>query len=911
MTPTHSLALRLALLLLAVGPRADADVGPGGVLSEGVRRMSPSELRIERETVAEPVLARPAPQGPVDVNPPWLHVRVPLPDTKSAQRAQKWNRRFYFKLSRDPLLKTDVLESGPKRWSFYNPFQKLAAGDWYWTYAVAPAETPDRPAWTNAVYAFRVSDDAFSPGVPPTADAALEAIRKRKDGPVAVCLREDIGRMMPDETWPELAQLIRKDLAKALEDGDRPVRIEISDQDYPAYMGKNPKEVYFTLKMRSLFTAEERRVDLLLRGYLLTGDERYRKLGVQRAIELEALRLHRSYSILGRQIAMKGPAFYNTVPMLMLDAFQGDLSAEQRRTFTDLALELMDKHGAGHPHLHDQLEHAHFNQHDWQGDIKNLLIGSAVLARNRPEYEEWFRYAYELWLYRSPALSRTDGGSMDGNGYLGVHDEPLTHLNWMLHRLTGYNYFRSKRWFAGFPGYMSIMNAAGNPGVPYSDGGDTSPGVPYLTEMLAYMCPENPANLWRFKSQGRREAREFSGDLVKGYKAMALLQLWRQAPAPNLSAARPPAEAAAAFRDVGVAAMHSELLDPARNLMVNFSSAVNGSFQHLHPSQNAFCVAYGGEPLFWRTGYYNGGAEHDILSYKCSRAHNTILADGLVQGFDLKAYGWLPRFATGRRISYVLGDASRAYTGTWPKYTDRKTPVEVPITPEFGFGNPGITRFRRHVALLRPHHVIVYDELEAEKPVTWTFALHSLQPVRQLGPDWFIGANNHAAGLVRLFCRDTVKGNVTDQFFGVPVDDENKRGGRNPPNWHVSISTYEKLAATRFLAVIEVVPGAKLADEPAQLVAEGDGRRTLRLGDYVVTAELDPGKPSLLEVHDQAGTCALVTGQASAEIHLAAATRAARLPGSTLLWEKEPGRAERFCEEVDQLPPVLLQGNRY
>ena len=112
---------------------------------------------------------------------------------------------------------------------------------------------------------------------------------------------------------------------------------------------------------------------------------------------------------------------------------------------------------------------------------------------------------------------------------------------------------------------------------------------------------------------------------------------------------------AAAFRDVGMAAMHSDILDPSRNLLVTFSSAVNGSFQHLHPAQNAFCISYGGEPLFWRSGYYNGGQIHDALSYKASRAHNTIMVDGLMQGFDLGAYGWIPRFATGARISYVLG----------------------------------------------------------------------------------------------------------------------------------------------------------------------------------------------------------------------------------------------------------------
>jgi hypothetical protein len=163
MNPPRSFMRPLVLMMLALGVWSRADVGVGEVLPEGVRRTGPSELRIERKTIAEPVLARPVPQGVVDVNPPWLHVRVPLPDTKSALRAQKWHRRFYFKLSRDPQLKTDVLESGPKRWSFYNPFRKLEAGDWHWTYAVAPAETPDRPAWTNAVYTFRVERRRVQP----------------------------------------------------------------------------------------------------------------------------------------------------------------------------------------------------------------------------------------------------------------------------------------------------------------------------------------------------------------------------------------------------------------------------------------------------------------------------------------------------------------------------------------------------------------------------------------------------------------------------------------------------------------------------------------------------------------------------------------------------------------------------
>ncbi len=887
-------------------------------LPDGVRRVSPSEFRIERDRIGESVAARPVPQGVVDVNPPWLHVEVPLPDgPKAARTRQEWNRRFYFKLSQDPQMKKDVIESGPKRWSFFSPFRMLGKGTWFWTYGVASAESPDTPVWHDKIFSFVINGSEFAPPIPPTADDVLAILKKRTAGPVAICSSEDIGNMLPDKTWPELAQKMLADARKALKDGERPVNINMSDKDYPAYMGKNPKENYFMVKLRGLFGVEERRVDWLLRGYLLTGEEQFKKLGVQRAIELENQRLTRTYSILGKQVPLTYAAYYNSVPLLVLDAFYEDLPTEQQRTFTATVMDLMDKHHAGHPHLHDQLEHAHFNQHDWQGEVKNLIIGSAILSRHRPEIEDWFKYAYELWLYRSPALSRGDGGSMDGNGYLGVHDEPLTHVNWMLYRLTGFNYFNSKRWFSSFPAYMSYMNAAGNPGVPFSDGGDESPGVPYLTEMLAYLCPDQPANLWRFQSQGRRDAAQFSKDLVKGYKAMAVLQLWQHSKAPDLSGAQPPTESAAAFRDVGMAAMHSDILDPSRNLLVTFSSAVNGSFQHLHPSQNAFCIAYGGEPLFWRTGYYNGGPIHDALSYKCSRAHNTILVDGLVQGFDLGAYGWLPRFVSGKRISYVMGDASHAYNGRFPKFgidqpnqprnAKSKNRDEF-ITRENGYGMPGVTRFRRHMVMMRPSHVLIYDELEADKPVTWTFMLHSLKPVEQLGNSWFSTANGKATGSARLFCSSAVHGSVTDQFFGPPVDEENKRGGKNPPNWHASISTNEKLPATRFLTVIEVLPGAA---KPVEPVADGSGRICLNLGGYKVSAELDPSKPGYLAVHDQSGTSALVSGQAAREISLGAECRKAKAEGSTLLWEKEPGQADIFLEETDQLPPVLRFGNPY
>ena len=910
--------LTTLLLTVAGAARAANDATPTS--PDGVRRVGPAELRIQRATILPGMLDRPIPQGTVDVNPPWLHVYVPLVDgtentnqARKAKRAtQKWQRRFYFKLSQDPALKTGVIESGPKRWSFFNPFQRLAAGKWYWTYGLAPAESPNKPVWHNETFSFGISGREFAPAIPPTADALLAAIKKRRAGPVTVCTSEDIGHLLPTREWPELATQMRENCAEALADGDAPVKVDIDDKDHPAYMKSGPKAVYFIVKMRALFGVQERRVDALLRGYLLTGEQAYKRLGVQRAIELEQLRKTKKYSILGKEDSLEKHALYNTVPWLMVDAFYDDMPAVQQQTFLKLVEGIIGgKSGGGSPDMHEMIEHVFFNQHAWQQKVQNLLMGSIILCRHKPEYEDWVRYAYEVWLYRNPALSRGDGGSMDGNGYLAVHDEPLTHSAWVLHRLTGYNYYQYKRWFANFARFMTYVNAAGNPGAAFCDGGDEAAHVPYLGEMLAYVCPDNPFNLWRFKSAGRRDLANFAADIDKGNRAWDMLSLWRCYPPPDVSHAQPPREPAACFRDVGVAAMHTDLSDASRNLMVNFNSAPAGSYQHVHPAQNAFGIAYGGEPLFWRTGYYNGGGEHDILSYKCSRSHNTILAGGMVQGFDVAAYGWLPRFATGQRISYVMGDASRAYTGTYPKYTNRKIPVEVPITPEYGFGKPGVTRFRRHLLLLRPRHVLIYDELAAERPIAWTFHLHSPKQIMQLGNAWFTTANAHALASARLFCAVPVTGSVTDKFLADPVDEKNKRGGQNPRQWHVAITTRDAIPAARLLTVIEVIPTDGPKHKPVEPVVTGRGCVQLRVGDFMVTTELDAGRPSYLSVQSADGKCAFVTGTAAEKLQLGDDTRTAKRKGSTLLLEKEPGRDEVFVEEVDKLPDSLIYGNLY
>lgn len=54
---------------------------------------------------------------------------------------------------------------------------------------------------------------------------------------------------------------------------------------------------------------------------------------------------------------------------------------------------------------------------------------------------------------------------------------------------------------------------------------------------------------------------------------------------------------------------------------------------------------------------------HNLLSYRNTRAHNTLLVDGIGQPFTTRAYGDIVRMFNGEHISYALGDASNAYCG--------------------------------------------------------------------------------------------------------------------------------------------------------------------------------------------------------------------------------------------------------
>ena len=102
-----------------------------------------------------------------------------------------------------------------------------------------------------------------------------------------------------------------------------------------------------------------------------------------------------------------------------------------------------------------------------------------------------------------------------------------------------------------------------------------------------------------------------------------------------------------------------------------------------------------------------------------------------------KAFGWIPRFLDGEKITYACGDASNAYTGTpSPQWWDRVK--EAGVDWQEQFGDNSLKRFRRHLLFLRPSLIVVYDELEASEPVRWDWMLHCRKTMETVGKKWLL-----------------------------------------------------------------------------------------------------------------------------------------------------------------------------
>ena len=255
----------------------------------------------------------------------------------------------------------------------------------------------------------------------------------------------------------------------------------------------------------------------------------------------------------------------------------------------------------------------------------------------------------------------------------------------------------------------------------------------------------------------------------------------------------------------------------------------------------------------------------------------------------------------GQNITYALGDASNAYCGTseYPMWIENFKNAGITQTPENGFGETPLTKYRRHIFMLHPYIVLIYDELEASKPVTWDWLLHS--PVK-----FQIDAaknelttrydNKMFTSVAQIFSNQSCEITQTDQFVCPPDPKKMKKGQESNyvNQWHMT-AKFQPSQANRILTVIRIQP-----DGEKEIKVNRKGN-VFNCERWNIEAELDPAKPAAIRIVNTRNNATFSLGNDDVEISGTSYKRLEK--GSSVLYDNIDG--EWLVHEMSDYDPQI------
>ena len=613
---------------------------------------------------------------------PYIGVRVdrnPAPLLWPASKRK--NVRYSVRLSQsDRFPKKGTITEVGLPWAMYTPSRTLETGIWYWQ--VGETTRRGKQVWSER-YSFEVTARSRKI-LRPHADQLLS--RTSVDRPRLVPARKDVRRLQAKVSHP-LAQRLYEQTAHLI---GQPLP---NDRTPPKKGDDEYKRMKFARwGSKGLARKEVGAIEGLLCAWLLNGEDRFVAEAIRRAVNVASWDPD---GFTNPIISDFADASSVRAMALVYDAAHSRLTGRERGQIRDA---LVARCSRFFDASFNNVETLLFGGHLWQHLLTEFFEGAFALLGEVPEARLWCRYIYELWVARFPLIAGDDGGWANGPSYFGTNVETLILMPHYFARL-GAEKFDDIPWFRNVSNFLPVVWPPGSFSDGFGDGTELhhQPNgrhlhfMEYLGSRFADPAAKTYAGEWR-------QHLEKPGDAGP---RLALLDLINKVPPSRARKVRPRPKTRL-FHNKGLVVTHTNLGNISKNLMVAFRSSPFGSFNHMHACQNAFNIFYGGQRLFANSGYYIAATdEHAKQWYKSTRGHNTLLIDGQGQTNGPEGFGWIPRFIDGESISYTLGDASNAYGGS------------------------GLVRYRRHIAVLHPHIVVVYDDLEADHAAVWTWQLHA------------------------------------------------------------------------------------------------------------------------------------------------------------------------------------------
>lgn len=770
-------------------------------------------------------------------------------------QAMKTGERLQFSLSRtEDFSSSETLLSEPQEWCMYNLHRRLEVGTWYWRFRSTNLNGTTPGEW-SAIYRFEVKNDTPEFVTPPFQTFLANAPRLH---PRIYCFLDDrIGEARNRVTsHPEYAELQSR-ASQALK---------------AEYTG-----------MTDLYSrAEELRqhATYLYQAYHLTQKEIYAEK-LRQLLEALIVAPPADGQLFASNFTASNIAW---CLVAAYDLLYNNLSASDRTA----AEELMMRVARYYYKVNCGFQENHlFDNHFWQQNMR-VLFQVALSLYDKPAYSSevlpMMEYYYELWTARAPASGfNRDGIWHNGTGYFSANILTLAYMPSLLSFISQYDYL-SHPWYQNVGRSLVYTCPPGSKSNGFGDNSEKGSEPNRLIAAFAdYLACET----------GNSYAGWYAGECRELLRRDYELRLYRMCTEQDYNTAFPAgADKMVWYKDAGEVAMHSAPEDTGKDLALSFRSSTFGSGSHTTASQNAFNLLYKGVDVYRSTGYYQNFSDaHNLMSYRHTRAHNSLLVNGIGQPYSTEGYGSVMRAMGGQHISYCLGDASHAYRGISndPMWVGYFKQAGIEQTPENGFGATPLTKYRRHVLMLHPHTVIVYDELEASEAVRWEWLLHSPTEFKIDAVKKTLSTNNKTKGwmaVTQLFGGHVFTLSQTDRFVVPPAI----TGAEYPNQWHLT-ARVDGCSATRFLAIIQV------GDEAVSIInRDGD---TFNVGDWTIKAVLDASKAPELTVSHRTEQAVFSYGTDNPALNGNFYYR--QYTGSSLLYDEIDG-AYRVVEMTDRSP---------
>lgn len=726
------------------------------------------------------------------------------------------------------------------KYPFYNTEKTLARGTWYWQYGYVEGK---KVRWSKTLrVVMNPTVDYFCPPSVETLLSKLPAMHPR-----VLVLKDEWKQLRNRKDMPEYRWYCKR--AERVMQGQMQQIEDIRTNRLKHLKNEMQMKAYLTRESRRIIDKEETNCNALMRAYLLTKNTAYAHEAVKRILVMMDW---------DKNPNVKGD--FNDATLLSLastgyDSFYDLLTTAEKNKLREV---ICAKARKMYKHDQNRLENHIADNHVWQMTLRILTMAAVSVYGEKPEATEWLRYCYGVWVTRMPGLN-ADGAWHNGDSYFTVNTRTLIELPYFYSKITGFDFFADP-WYRGNVYYTMYQQP------PFSkSGGNGSSHQKKLKPAGARIGYLDA--LARLTNNGyaadfvRRTVREDSTILKEAFGGKSADLSWfrllchRPLPVGDGLDKLP---LSYIFPESGLASGMTDWNDYRQNAMWSFRSSPYGSTSHALANQNAWNTFYGGESLFYSSGHHVAFVDpHSIYCHRGTRAHNTILVDGMGQRIGTEGYGWMPRWYDGTEVSYVLGDASNAYGEVVSElWKNRAAVADVHFDEAHGWGKNHLKTYRRHlVSLGRTGIIFIYDELEADQPVEWSYLLHAvLEPITvEQRPDGvkISTSNIHGISDAYLFSSSKVTTNVTDQFFYEPVSwlraDEKGKMETYRNHWHFTAKTV-KTRQYRFATIVDT--HAKTA-VPRKITMGDDG--TWEIGEWRIKFSLDAQKSGSFCVYTRDG----------------------------------------------------------